>query len=223
MSLRNLPFPSAYTWYSSLTLLTLLVLLFRGVNANSEGYAVLGRYCRNRTRYQTLFWISAPSQSPLEALLMYIMDPSTARGFVSNGRGLIQKVTRRESGRFVHRPSLYRLLFLHGRAVVLPGSHCVEVSNPPKHCSLPGYYYRSPPAYFGLDAWWGSEEIHWRAPRHRPTWSRWCPFFVFDPTLTLATSYLVLLRAFATFTPATSLTEVSREYAHILTLTLPSY
>ena len=156
----NLSLPFTYFRCSSSILLTPPVLLSRDANANSRGCAVLARYCQNHTQFRNLFRMPVLDRSPLGPLLMYTKEASTIRGFLSNRREFIQKKTNGESKRCVTRLPLFRLLFPHGVAAVLPGGRRVEASKPPKHRSLPRYYHYSPSTRFGLDARRGPDRVH---------------------------------------------------------------
>jgi len=85
---------------------------------------------------------------------------------------------------------------------LLPRGRHVEIFETPKRRALPGYYSQSFPTHFGLDAWRGPATTHQGAPRCGPTWTRRCSSYCVYLALTYVISYLTLLRACATSTPA---------------------
>ena len=88
----------------------------------------------------------------------------------------------------------------------------MEALGTPESRPPPWYHFHPPPTYFGMDAWRAPHGIHQPASRRRPTRSCGYPAVMFDPILTLATSYPISPKAFTFSTPAIYFMVISREY-----------
>ena len=107
--------------------------------------------------------------------------------------------------------------------VPLPRGCDLETPEALKHLAPPRCHYYSPAADFRLDDRWGSLGVHKNPPRCRQTWTCECPSCHVCSTLIRIPSFLILLRAFVTSTPAMWFTGTSREYVTVLDIILLPY
>ena len=141
------------------------------------------------------------SHTVLPHLLDIDAEPFASGGFADVYHGTLNgsrvcikrvRVYTEESPEWTKKVGCQCHRFLHPRSIMgviglPPRGRYMETPGTPKCHTSPGCYYRpSPPAYFTLDARWGTPAIHRESCQCRPNWTCGRSACRVDPTLTAA-------------------------------------